>query len=378
MSENAFRKFDMTIEVLSPVHIGDGTELLREYDYIVRNGRTWVINQEKLLGELVTEDGKHEDKLLSAPPSEFIGDTDFQISLDDPKSVFHYTMQGEPTNRPIKSHIKTMYRQPYLPGSSIKGMLRTILIWGIYTANKQRPDLRKLKRSRSWAAQPLEQDIFGRNPNYDLLRAMRVSDSEPATLTDMAVLPVSVFPTAKDGSRGVVVDVEAIRPNVQFTTRVMIEEFGFKDEDAVRRLNWQGQDVWFSRLARLGKAHARQRLLDETDYFKGKRNSPVAIHRFYDDLIQVYDEIGNDDNKFLAQIGWGTGWNSKTLNNLLTEDKRAFVKIVKDYRLTRYWKSFDAQTLFPNSRHLAQHQEQPILPMGWVLVTMNEVSKNGN
>ncbi|HIE38648.1 MAG TPA: type III-A CRISPR-associated RAMP protein Csm5, partial [Anaerolineales bacterium] len=157
-------EWTVEVETLSPLHIGSGTELMLGYDLVPHQGRTYRVDEDALLeAMLVRAEERGTDAvnrvLMGRPAAELLTPSDF-----DDSALFRYVLQGEPgkTEGRVPEQIKDVYDRPYLPGSSLKGALRTLLAWGIYAGQKRKPDLGKLKRSRSWAAQPLEQELFGR------------------------------------------------------------------------------------------------------------------------------------------------------------------------------------------------------------------------
>jgi len=353
----------VTVEILSPVHIGDGSELLRGIDYVTHKGRTYVVNQDVLLDYILGSQDQFDNALLGRPVSELLRPDDFENG-----ELFHYRMDGEPQNRPIRSHIKDVYSRPYLPGSTLKGLFRTLYLWGWFTAQKKVVDLHNLGKSRSWAGQAIEHDVMGNNPNEDVFRAVQISDSEPVSLDRLRVVPVSIYPTQQRGGRGVVVDVEALREGTTFELRFSIEEYGFHDPRAAAQLNWGDKRRWLDRLVQFGRVCGGRRLAEEIQYYKDK-GGPNSALKFYGLLVQRHEQLG--EGQFLAQLGWGAGWNSKTLNDLLTSRPNEFARLVQDYNLSRFARDFRPGQRFPASRHLAQRGDYS-LPVGWVLVTVGE------
>jgi CRISPR-associated protein Csm5 len=238
-------------------------------------------------------------------------------------------------------------------------------MWGIYNEQERKPRLDRLGRGRKWAAQPLERDLFGRNPNYDLLRAVHVSDSGPVSADEhLKLRTVRVYPTSGSGGPGLDIDVEAVEQGTVFHTQITVENYGF-DGAGASRLDWRGRRRWIKHLPQLGLAYARQRLLTEAAYFKEK-GGPLGALRFHDGMVNRLLEL--PENALLFQVGWGTGWESKTLgSHMLRQDDREFEKLLKDYRMTkeRNRRSGDP---FPRSRHLAVMGGHPSLPMGWLEV----------
>ena len=376
-------RIEVTVELLSPLHIGTGTELLLDYDVVPHGSHTYRVDEEALLEHALVaaeaEGAPAVNRLLAGrPAAELLAEADFA----DPHSpLFRYVMPGTPFTRTagaqVQEQIKDVYDRLYLPGSSLKGALRTVLAWGIYTSQKRKPDLGRLGRSRSWASQPLEQDIFGRDPNHDWLRALHVEDTRPLEPEDhpstgsgqaLTLRTVRVYPTETRDSPGLNVDVEAVERGTVFQTAFTVDEYGFS-EDVVQKLGWEGKRHWIERLPALAKEHARQRLLIEAEYYR-KRNGPRDAMRFYDQLINTWSEL--PDNELIVQIGWGAGWESKTLGSgLLRTDDRAFERLLDDYHMTKERDRRPGDP-FPQSRHLALRDGRPSEPLGWVHIRLEQ------
>lgn len=374
-------QIEARLTLLSPLHISSGAKLERDFDWLAREGQVLVFDHTALFETVLqrAEVGQGVDiaaltgrlmekNLRQLQEAGWLEEADLQPG----SPVLRYTLAGQPHMSQISEQIKDAHGRPYLPGSSFKGALRTILAWSWYAESKRAPDLRQLNPGRSWAAQPLERDIFGRNPNQDWLRALRVADSPPLPPDSLRLEGVQVYPTARrKGGPGLDLDVETIQTNTTFTVLLAVEEYGFQG-DAARRLRWQDKRRWLTNLARLGREYARQRLLTEAEYFKAKKG-PVSALRFYDELIHTWDAL--KENEFILQIGWGGGWESKTLGSLLKENERAFEQRVlnnKRYRLRRGQTRRRPGDPFPTSRRLVLRGNEPALPLGWVRVELSE------
>jgi len=374
-------RFAVSVELLSPLHIGTGTELLLDYDLVPHDGHTYRVNEEALLAQALAkaeaQGATAMNRLLAGrPAAELLTEADFA----DPHSpLFRYVLPGTPfTTTPgakVWEQIKDVHDRLYLPGSSLKGALRTVLAWGIYTTQQRQPDLSRLGRSRSWASQELERDLFGRDPNHDWLRALQVEDSQPLAANShpatesgqaLALRTVQVYPTATDRSPGLNVDVEAVETGATFHLAVTVDEYGFQPEVA-RQLGWQGKRGWLQRLVALGQSHAAARLAQEVAYYQDN-GPPSALALCTRWLKELRETLA--PNEFLVQIGWGAGWESKTLgSDLLRQDDRAFERLLSQYRLT---KEQDRRLgdPFPKSRHLVLRDDRPTEPLGWVRIRL--------
>jgi len=353
------------VETLSPLHIGSGTELMLDYDLVPHRGRTYRVNEDALLNETLTRvEGESTDVvnrvLMGRPAAELLAPSDF-----DNSAFFRYVLVGEPAKREgkIPEQIKDAYDRPYLPGSSLKGALRTLLAWGIYSRTQRKPDLDGLGPRAKYAAQGLEQEIFGPDPNRDFLRALRVQDSAPLAEVDALRLDrVQVYPG------GTPIEVEAVRAGVVFRLAITVDEYGFQGE-AARQLDWRGKRAWLGQLVTLGKEYARERLLTEVAFFQ-EHGGPQDALGFYAALVKQLVEGELADDEFLLQVGWGTGWESKTLGSgLLRQDDLAFERLLDQYRMTKE-RNRRVGDPFPKSRTLVLRGGDPAYPLGWVRVRL--------
>lgn len=376
--------YTATIELLSPMHIGTGTSLLEGVDWIEDGGWVYIADQNRLLEAVLKRaqtEGRDEATVIQIITGMSLSDLRDAgwLTRDDFRQdsrLFRYRLRGEPAMNQIAEQIKDVYGQPYLPGSSLKGALRTVL--AVIGASRLKTDLTRAGRSRSWAAQPIERDIFGRDPNHDLLRALQVGDSAPVDATELRLERVNVFPTAQQtGSgrgQGLDVDIEALRNGSTLTTTIKIDGTLFGDgtpfgQKVESELRFGKRRAWLLELPKRARRWAGRRMVAEADFFE-KKPGGEAASAFYRRLAVIWDRL--KENEFLLQVGWGTGWPSKTFGHLLQRDSNAFERLVRDYRLSPQDKRRKAGQPFPKSRKLVHRGDGPAEPLGWVKVTLEE------
>ena len=366
--------YDVTVSLLTPMHIGTGRDLLNQYDYAIHGGKTWRINEDALLDAVLAEDPRQAAQLAKTPPADLLTNADFQEGSD----LFRYVLQGTPRSNAhgaqLKEQLKNAYDQPYLPGSSLKGALRTAIAWYAWGAARLRPEPHRMGRSRQWAGQEYERILLGKNPNHDLLRALQVSDSAPVAPSALMVMNVRVL---NRGGKidGAPVEMEAIRPDTQFKLSIKLDNALFSDWAKRGGLNLRGQD-WLLHLGDVAQAHSNDRIQRELAWFKSMKGVD-RIAGFYQRLAKVGGKLGG--SMFFVELGWGTGWESKTFGSRLESDERFMERIIRDYRLARG--SREHGDPFPKSRRAAvsfrrdpdgRLIETPATPLGWALVEMKE------
>ena len=152
--------YTVHLMTLSPLHVGTGRELLRDYDYAVHQGRSWRIDEDALL-EAALDPGaeRWDDSLLRRPAAELLRPEDYRP--DAP--LFRYVAQGMPRSgqkgAQLREQIKDAWDRPYLPGASLKGALRTALFDHALAQNPGALNLGRLNNNRKWAAQPIERAV---------------------------------------------------------------------------------------------------------------------------------------------------------------------------------------------------------------------------
>lgn len=359
--------YDVTVSLLTPLHIGNGQELHRDYDYVTRNGRTWMMNADAFLEAIYWRDGNFDERIIGRPASELLEPSDFQ----EESEYFRYVLQGQPRSEGhaavIQEQIKDVRSCPYLPGSSLKGALRTVLAWHGFQEKGLSLDAQKLRGSRSWAGQGYERAIFGRNPNHDLLRALQVADSEPQTQERLQIVNAQVF--TGGNSPGAPIELEAVRSDTVFKTTIIVDEY-LHSEQAERVLNHAERWNWLRDLPQIAQRYGLVQIQQEQQWYQ-RRNYP-QVAGFY---AQMHDALRRNvlaENSFLLQIGWGGGWGSKTIGQPLKQDQRAWERLLGDKRLSPARMRRRSGDEFPKSRRAVSINETPAAPLGWSIVEMEE------
>jgi CRISPR-associated protein Csm5 len=373
------------VELLSDVHIGTGTELLRDVDWIAPGDRyVYFADGDRLLEEVFRRaeaGGKEMREVANVLAGSTLSDLRTMgwltaADFGEAHPLFRYRLAGGPATVAIREQIKDVYGRPYLPGSSLKGALRTVL--AVAAAEELRPDLGQLGNSRFWAAQPIEHQLFGADPNHDLLRALQVGDSPAVDPVCLRLRRANIYPTATQSyrgrSKGLDVDIEVLGKGTALELPIhvpteLLQDRGTKFDDRRRQElgRWEGQASWLDRLASSARKNARALLEDEVNYFQEHRDVP-AVHRFYLEVVNIFAKL--ERNQFLLVLGWGGGWHTKTLNRYLKRNPAVFDRLVSRYRLNPTGTQKPGAP-FPKSRHLLRVQDQPGPPLGWAKVTLN-------
>ncbi|MBX0330706.1 type III-A CRISPR-associated RAMP protein Csm5 [Oscillochloris sp. ZM17-4] len=290
----------------------------------------------------------------------FLSERDFRENPD----LALYRLSGAVSVSEVRPLIKSYDARPYMPGSSLKGAIRTALLDTALLAQKEPPDWRKLGDRDKYAAQELERDVAGRGerpaqaPNYDIFRTIRIGDSAPGERAWLSLSNIAVWPA---GERGIPIDVETIDAGSVFTSTLSIDEYLFSRHAA--QLNFAPRRPLIDGMAESCRADAEARIAHERAFFAER--GVAALTSFYDGLSARLGEL--PPNAWLMQIGWGAGWSSKTIARTLRRHNKV-ADVVRRYRLDRGKGRGGA---FPATRHLVVDQRNtPLEPLGWVEVRM--------
>lgn len=381
-----YKTYRLKITVLTPLHIGNGREMLRGYDFAEKNNEIWRFDENALLETRNIDDPKIIEQLSRAKPADLISD---DREYKDGSPLFRYHIPGKvmSSDGRVREFIKNVYDQPYLPGSSLKGALRTAIgwwEWGQKQKIAQEADLFQSsgKKKKERVADDYELDVFGRkpkdapgsHPNYDLMRALHVSDSQPLASHDLYVLNVAVF--RKSGIQpkiNRITSLEVVPAKLSFGVTLKVDAQLFSQWARDNGLNF-GNASRVADFAKICKAYTHKRIATEQEYYRRNNSDATsAALAFYDQLARLENQLA--ENAFWLQLGWGTGWDGKTFDSRLKDQPSAnyLKKAIELYDLGRGHTYTPVQT-FPMSRRLplSQNDNNKLgKPLGWVLVEMD-------
>ncbi len=366
MPEQLGINYRLAIEVLTPLHIGNGNKLLRGFDFEVHQGKTFRLKEDVILNDFWPDNPRQQELLLGKPLSSLLQPQDY----DERSHYFAYVLHGQPALREIIDCIKDPQGRPYLPGSSLKGAIRTAIMHVALERDKRtlsRGDIGPPygRGADKRADDALDRDVFGPDPNNDLLRALHVGDSRPVPTLSLRLTRVRMVP-------GLDLDVEAIAPGTHLTTSLRVDTYLLAQRS--NRLRWPRRNTDLVRNFCAACQHAaRARLAHEYRYHAARRDGGPAA-AFYARLIQEITSGSWPENEFLLQVGYAAGWRSKSVMGTADDTDPLLAQIILEFELDRGGKRpgksgghVQGQP-FPKARHLAYVGGEAALPMGWLRV----------
>ena len=439
------RRYDLTLETLSPLHISVGPEavVVPTEECAVEGEQTWVLDRAALIADLQAHPptGALSDAAPSPPAAarrrrtyrDVLLDPDAPghemaqqlrragafrsglVGLDDPVDdeepatpapgpppatppdwatlatrqpqtlhpslrrwrepggarLVRYVLDGTPRVPGADEWCAAIARLPrrpdgaiLLPGSGLKGALRSILAYALVLADE--PSAQELARlpidpRAQYAARALERRTLaprapgGVTPNYDAGRLLIVRDAPLDPAIRARITPFGLLgqrgwrPFVGEGRAGGATVVEALPPGVTIRSSIGLDTYLLE--------RW-GQTFGPLRgvltpdlapLLAAGRAFAAQQLAEDARFFADGRGTVAARQ------VAAWQErlAALPANATLLRLGWGTGQLSKTPFRALLNRLRP-----ADYPL-------------PRSRRLAADGSgNPALPFGWVVCTV--------
>jgi len=362
--------YNVKLQTLSPLHIGDGDELRLDFDYVVHENHTYRLNEDAIL--FAKESSLKPDRQGHYPtPGELLTAADFENG-----DLFRYVLRGAArsgkTDARMKSFIKDVYDRPYIPGSSLKGALRTALAWTGWEDVNPKVDRGSIGDRKAWAGQKLERKLFGADPNHDLLRALHVSDLFGPKEAGGKLMVVNAQVLTKRTAQSPI-ELETLGGEVSFNGMLTVDEALFKPF-AEKELGFSNRKHWLDELALRAQKHSSARIAELAAWFEEADQSYSAIAKFYRQL----SEAQLSSNQAFMQIGWGAGWDGKTFWTHLQKDARLFETLVEDFRMNKASRTShrEAGDAFPRSKRAAMQVKQgtarAAAPFGWVLIELEK------
>lgn len=379
------------LETITPVHIGSG-ETLNQIDGYYANRKWNRIDLDKVLA--------HPNADINALTSE-MAQRDFRWSDYFSRhnmnaadlSAYSLLCAQNPETTDIREAIKSVGNRPYIPGSSIKGALRTALLSDMIN-NEENAKLKKDstehlnreidKGSRAFRrnetpAKRIEELAFGKDPNHDLLRALQVSDTEPLESDALAIETAWTVTLNQNNELEQKIEgnteyknfVEVIQGVRSLSFTLKIDNLLFRDREKKQLKYSKIQEKTLREIADVCRHETHLLMQDEKEFFDYYNISEIA--NLYDKFIALNDSP--TDGSFMLQIGWGTGYLANTVTASFIEGEDAPIDLMKlreRYRLGRSRSNqrqpYDNRE-FPKTRRILYRGRQPIAPLGWVKIS---------
>jgi CRISPR type III-A-associated RAMP protein Csm5 len=388
MTNSFLKPYTLVVQTLCPLHIGTGIKLGKA-DFIVQGGRVHVIDENKLMAWIIGQLDAEKLALWLADDlrgpvgiDKFMRDR-FRGNLAE-VTAYSLVYQGAPKD--IATFIKTTDHHPYLPGSSVKGSLRSALLRGkMLGDNSLRQKATQAiaqgaadRRKPRTNSDQIQANLFVKGdvksskwPNYDINRLLLVRDSEPldvnTTLEIGRVKVISVQTNQSLQEKNYDIFVEVIKARQLFQHAVTWQTNLLKEQ--AKALGFQDLEDLMVYLPEYCRRVSENLLTQECDFYR-RHGHHELMEWFEKRLIS----LGKSELEvFILPVGWGSGYDAKSITDLLgTKTLKKVVDIHKNTRGLGYpgnrpgpqWLGWNEDA--PKSRKVVVRPDGTLEPMGWV------------
>ncbi|AKB26312.1 CRISPR-associated protein, Csm5 family [Methanosarcina sp. MTP4] len=321
-----------SMKLLSPLHVGNGNELkMVDFHLNKRKGIIKFINFEKFIEHCIKENIDLKEEMQNR---RYYTGRDFSITRFmnvnniDPNAFTSYAVDAKIETRSRESEfaIKEFVKcgGPYLPGSSIKGAIRTALLWKSLTErpdgveivqNGLKPWLKKHRisgRDLKSLDDNISKIVFGKDTHSDILRVMRPSDTIIAGKNHLEVSEIKIV----GNSQEIPVYVENLKAGSELFFDLVFDEYllnqnkgkpDFKNHPCAKYMNVQA-------ICKACNEFSKNVLEKHLEYMWENYNCDSTI----DEFDMLWNEVLKcEENEAILHIGWGGGWYSTTIGLIL-------------------------------------------------------------
>jgi len=350
-------KYNIELQTITPLHIGNGKSY-SSLEYFIDNKYINFINLNSIfdgIGKNKTE--KESIDIINRLSKKIEKEVINSQSQIDSRSFFNeYGVNvSDFVLKKLQTDIKPQRRveihqfinqneRYYIPGSSIKGAIRTAYLFNYFDNNKNIENLVKvLNDSQIYNKyDKLNKMVFGEITN-DFFKYLHVEDSKFLTDDNIKVIETRRYNNKYPQRDGTPTYLETIKENtvVNFEIKIL-DKFNGKIESM--------------------KNNIRNLTKTVCDYEIKNKKNPEFIHKFYDKILNDME----NPNEIYTNIGFGGGYLPKTIYLLLWKYNK-HINLIKKLLPTRndkrrgIYQRVNMFEDFPRTRTI--YNEQPI---GWI------------
>lgn len=380
------------IKTLTPLHIGGKEGAILPMEYVLFNQKCYCLSEDRL-SRMLLQQNQLDNFLIAIQGNDFnlksflkekgYLNEDFLNCV----SLYHSNCNII-FNREIRPFVRNAYSQAFIPGTSIKGVLRTAIMYAILqkldssTRRRLLDDfvknrLGEYKRDprgqrgyrwfqekfKQWFAQKLDQDIFQRftlrehqkkyDPHTDILRSIKVSDSNPINKDSLNIEEIKIFSAQSNQSPKIwSIYAECVPEGVEFEFGLKIDQAILKDFEQRNKTTRLG--LSFMEIAEIinhpleaANTMAQELYQEEKEFFSQELRCPKLMALQY---------------KPNLRLGWGSGLLGTSMGMLLP------LQIRQDLRNTLFIAR--GNTPAPKSRRVVVRNNQGEVTLGWVKINI--------
>lgn len=389
--ESPIQTSQMEIEIISPLHVGTG-EPLAGMETLITQDELTVLDADKLTAWVSREPSRADAFMQLMERGGHLKDF-FARYHQDSRQLAAYSICNKTMNMPgtIMPFIKASGYRPYLPGSSIRGSIRSAILRGLASGKiqgteKWRAELQEiagpLTKKGQDASEELEAKVFvpkdvprRKRPNYDLNRSWGISDSSLLAVEALELVQVRILSSANGQMhpKQFSLFAESLKPGTKLRAMYSRNVAMLSGRGAMSELEFKHTAQFIQQLSIPCKASALNLIEQEIAFYE--KHGQQDLREWYDK--RRAEAVRLQKNQFLLSIGWGSGFDAKTITDLLGE--QVFRNVVSNYNNTKRlgkpggtdrWLGVEES---PKSRKIVVRRsngDEVREPLGWVKITL--------
>jgi len=343
---------NIKLETVTPIHIGNG-EKYTFLDYFVEGGKANILNIDSIFEgmedvDVINKLSKDiEEKIINGQAQINVNDFFGGYGVDASEHVIKKIKTDvEPSRRVEINQFINQNSRCYIPGSSIKGAIRTAYLFNYFNNNENIEKLVSVLNDRkiydNLKSNELNKEVFGEITD-DFFKYLHVGDSQFLIDNEMEIIETRRYNNKYQQKKGIPIYLEAINENSVVNFEIKICN-GFRGTM---------EDI---------KNGIKNLTTTVCDYEISNNKNPDFIHKFYSKIL---DDMENT-NRIYANIGFGGGYLPKTIYLLLWKYKKN-INLIKRLLPTRndkrrgIYQRVDNFEDFPRTITLCGNT-----PLGWV------------
>ncbi len=360
------------ILTLTPVHIGSGIEIQPDFEYIYfeKQNLVAVLDYKKVL-DILGEENLPQWVSCIQNKKPLLQLLETRKKKLKPEDISQHLIKANNTlNKPIRTHLRSKVNNcSILPGSSIKGALRTALFSHLALNNHRwLKDIRNLRQKRNnrfyWKGENLEKKFFGRSPNYDIFRLLRPGDFHFGLPTSACIIRcVNKYKNEFKIKNELTQVVETIPDGVSADAYWSVNKALLSNGSNIFNENVKYfEDV--NQLFKVVNSHTKRLVEDEIDFWSNSANYPTCIEDYVDEMQKIDTYISEvKDGECVLRLGWGSGFRFMTGDwhgEMIDDDYDLLVKTLRP--------KHPANIMFPKSMRIGPKG----VPLGFVKISISE------
>ncbi len=427
--------YKIEYEVVTPTHIGSGESIPKtELGFFAKERIIRRIDVENYFESLPANKIGEISRLIRQAKNEYFNNIlkTERLTLDTLKEAydlrFLYDYREDELNklREINAYLKNPFFKPYIPGSTLKGWIRTTILsyylQKITGAKNKLEDFdrkldglprggKRLYFEKRDMRKVLEDEIFGSDPREDIFKFIILTDTNVISPEHLKLGFINIFHPSQKGQTisfeplGFSVGAEVLTSGTKLLGKLILDKNldNFKEE-YLSSNNFSGKIRRFilKDLIEGSREENAKKLCDLNNYLskdiinynyehllklKEKIESPsldYLINYYKEVIFPLYKEVKATNNQFLIRLGYGTEWTSKTIGLRILDyflkkkenpyDFKTFYDRLNQLQLFKGQRMHKLFELTPISRaYIVNHINSPKFPLGWVKASLNNL-----